>query len=664
MSDPSPAPGSALGTTATPDADAGSPSERAVYPTGADLAEHFDAFYRSARERLLLQTFALTGDLASARGAVREAMVVAWHHWRKADALDDPEMYVRPLAWRLALRRSSRRPLRRRRDLDADTRRVLDALGALTLPQRRALLLTQLAAVTMEEMAHEVGLPLESAERELQHGAAHLAMQLEIPTASIPLVLSGLTAATDAVVWPRASILRRAGAARRRTHTVVGSAVAITALVAGGALSLDTTGARPTLAREGVGGGGASSTSARPASPDLPQSALLAPTAVDTALRAPGWEEITTTDNSAGNGLQLPCQAARYADPRGTAAWLRGFRDGPEATAKRRVLQFAEASAAVPAAERTFRRTVEWFSACTGPSGEAAADAAPARTQLVSTAEVAGVGDRAVVLVLRSQNSARTNVVGVARTGVFTVTVSLGTTTPADRVRRDGVARLLAAAVSPVCRLDGGGACVTGTPRVADVSAFPVGEVPWMLSEVDLPPLSRDQGPWVGTPVQDLTEQRADAGAIGCDTASLFREYRGQTIRTNQFRTFVLSTATNLPPEVGLTQTVGALPEASAQSFVRRLRAQIDGCPDSDASAGTEVRSLDREVGDGSALAAWRLTTALPGDRTVEYDVAVVRRGTSVSLLVYVAAPAARIADADFVALARRAQERLERLRG
>ncbi|WP_370289220.1 hypothetical protein [Nocardioides sp.] len=665
MSDSSSAPGSPSGTTAPRDEDPGSPTERALYPTSADLAEHFDVFYRNARERLLLQTFALTGDLASARGAVREAMVVAWHHWRKADALDDPEMYVRPLAWRLALRRSSRRPLRRRRDLDADTRRVLDALGSLTLPQRRALLLTQLAAVTMEEMAHEVGLPLEAAERELQHGAAHLAMQLEIPTASIPLVLSGLTAATGSVVWPRASILRRAGSARRRTHTVIGSAVAITALVAGGALSLDTAGARPTLAREGIGGGGASSTAAKPAAPDLPRTALLAPTAVDAALRAPGWQEITTTDNSAGNGLVLPCQGARYADPRGTAAWLRGFRDGPEATAKRRVLQFAEASAAEPAAERTFRRTVEWFSACTGPvGGAAAADAEPPRTQLVSTAEVAGVGDRAVVLVLRSQNSSRTNVVGVARTGVFTVTVSLGTTTPAARVRRDGVARLLAAAVAPVCRLDGGGACVSGTPRVSDVSAFPVGEVPWMLSEVDLPPLSRDQGPWVGTPVQELTEQRADAGAIGCDTASLFREYRGQTIRTNQFRTFVLSTAPNLPPEVGLTQTVGALPEASAQSFVRRLRAQIDACPDSDASAGTEVRSLDREVGDGSALAAWRLTTALPGDRTVEYDVAVVRRGTSVSLLVYVAAPAARIADADFVALARRAQERLERLRG
>lgn len=628
------------------------------YPSTADLAEVFDAFYRSARDRLLLQTFALTGDLGIARAAVRDALVVAWHHWRKAAAMSDPEMYVRPLAWRGALRRSSTRPLRRRRESDPEIRRVLDALASLSLPQRKALLLTQLAAVTMEEMAHEVGLPLEAAERELQLGAAQLSMQLEIPTASIPLVLSGLMGALDSVTWPRAPIIRRAGAARRRTHTVVGSAAAIVALVAGGALSVDSTGARPTLARSDVGPDRTPSVIATN-DVDIDASSLLEPDAVGTALRSRGWQTVSTSDNSSGNGLVLPCQASRYADPRGRAALVRSFTDGGQGAAARRVLQFAEASITPERAERTFRRTVGWFSACTGPTGSASP-----RLQLVSTADVTGAGDRAVLLTLRSQVGTRTHQVAVARSGNYTVTVALTAPTTPAKLRAGSLTRLLAAALGPVCDLPGAGTCADPAPAVKTRAALPVGAVPWMLSEVDLPPLSRDQGPWVGTPAEDLTTRRADAGAIGCDTANLFRSYQGQTIRTNQFRTFVLSTARDLPPEVGLTQTVGALPEASARSFVRRLREQIDACPDRDTSAGTEVARLVRDTTDVGAVAAWRLRTALPGDRTVEYDVAVVRSGTSVSLLIYVSAPRARIADADFVALARRAQERLEQLKG
>ena len=38
--------------------------------------EKFDVFYQDARERLLAQTFALTGDLAASRRAVRDAFVV------------------------------------------------------------------------------------------------------------------------------------------------------------------------------------------------------------------------------------------------------------------------------------------------------------------------------------------------------------------------------------------------------------------------------------------------------------------------------------------------------------------------------------------------------------------------------------------------------------
>ena len=51
---------------------------------------------------LLVQTYALTGDLPASRSAVRDAFVAAWHHWRKVSRLEDPESWVRPHAWQHA----------------------------------------------------------------------------------------------------------------------------------------------------------------------------------------------------------------------------------------------------------------------------------------------------------------------------------------------------------------------------------------------------------------------------------------------------------------------------------------------------------------------------------------------------------------------------------
>ncbi|HWJ08954.1 MAG TPA: hypothetical protein VNS46_06225 [Nocardioides sp.] len=622
------------------------------YVTHADLMTDFDAFYKDARDRLLLQTFALTGDLAVARSAVREAFVVAWHHWRKTSRLGDPEMSVRPNAWRKALRRSSTRPWHRRKDLEPEVRAVLDGLAALPLSQRKALLLTQLAAVSMEEMAHEVGLPLEAAERELQLGAAQLAMQLEIPTSAIPLSLSSLSQATRAVTWPRVTIIRRAGSARRRAHTVLGATAAVVALVAGGAVATDATGARPSLDRAPLPSASAPQT-AGPAVNTLPATSLLTLTGVQQVLGG-GWVENATSDNSAGNGRVLPCQPDRYADPRGTAAWVRTFRTSG-AKQVRGVVQFAEASLSEKHAVRTYRRALSWFTGCPTPDDDSSA---VPRIQLVSTADLPGVGDQASLVVLRSRANRVVYVVGVARTGLFTTTTSVSGRVPAAKADRKGVARLVATAVGRLCQLDDGGGCATARPTVTDRASYPVGKVPWMLSEVDLPPLNVDQGPWVGTPPATLAEDRIDSGAIGCDTVHLFGAFRDQKVRANRFRTFVLGAA-GLPPEVGLTQTVGALPASSARAFVQRFRDQIAACPRSDATAGTEVDELAASGGSTSALSAWHLTTALPGDRTVEYDVAVVRRGTSLAVLVYVSAPKARIADEDFVALAYRSLDRL-----
>jgi hypothetical protein len=154
--------------------------------------EAFDAFYKDARDRLLLQTYALTGDLPASRSAVRDSFVVAWHHWRKVSRLETPESSVRPHAWAHAQRRHTARLWHRDRQLDEDDRATLAALGKLSMTRRKLLVLSHLARVPLAEMAREVSLPQEAAERELRVATAEYAATRDVPTTSIRATLESL----------------------------------------------------------------------------------------------------------------------------------------------------------------------------------------------------------------------------------------------------------------------------------------------------------------------------------------------------------------------------------------------------------------------------------------------------------------------------------------
>ena len=210
-------------------------------------ADEFDDFYKSARTSLLQQTFALTGDLPASRSAVRDAFVAAWHHWRKVSRLEDPEAWVRPLAWRHAQRRHSARIFHRDRKLDPEIRATLDALAKLPLAQRKVLLLTQLTDASMADMAREVGLPLHEAEQRLQTATSQFAMNRGVSTTGIRPLFEPLREHVSDARWPRVTIVRRAGTARRRTHTAIGAVAAVGALVLGGAAVTDAQGVKPSL---------------------------------------------------------------------------------------------------------------------------------------------------------------------------------------------------------------------------------------------------------------------------------------------------------------------------------------------------------------------------------------------------------------------------------
>ncbi len=627
--------------------------------------EKFDAFYKDARERLLAQTFALTGDLAASRRAVRDAFVVAWHHWRKLSTHADPESVVRPHAWRLAQRNHTARVWHRDKDISPDVKATLDALNKLSAVQRRTLVLTQLAAVSMPQMAREVGVPLELAERELQHATTQVSLQLDVQAAALRPRFDDVAASVaDAVGWSRASIVRRAGAARRRTHTGIGVVAAVTALVVSGVVVSNATGARPTLDRSSAtapGDAAASGTPSTPSSsdpaagvtdpppPTLPQTSLLG--AAELGARYDrNWSVVSTGMNDEGTGLVMPCQLERYADPRGEAALVRAYRaKETKKLPKIEATHFTELSSSTKRARKAFTTTASWFGDCQQD-----------KAYLISTATPKGVGDQAIQLVLRTQSKPKnTFVISVARTGAFTTTTVLTTALDDEPglAGRRASARLLSAAVDKLCSLPNGGACgADGVPRLAVRAPIKAGDAPAMLSELDLPPLGGVKKGWVGTePRKPITNDAASS----CDATSFSGRFEGKPFTNNATRTFVIPGA-KLPKEFGLTQTVGSLPGNRAAALVERVRDKLGSCD----SINTDVTRIARTEGKDRSLTAWRVELEVTDDRTVVFLMAILRDKTSVSQLGFLPNAPSDLPPSSFVALAQRALDRLGELRG
>lgn len=621
--------------------------------------ESFELFYKDVRDDLLLQTYALTGDLAASEKAVRDALVVAWHHWRKVSQLEDPAGWVRPLAWSRAQRRHTARWWHRQRDIPAEVKATLDALGALTMTQRRALLLTVLTAQPLDDIAREVGLSRAALERELQLASAQFSLSRDVGSTRIRALVESMRSEVVSARWPRVTILLRAGTARRRSHVTLGIVAAVAATVVSGSLVTDATGVSPDLAGKAIttldrDRAGEPSASATP-DPQLSGDVLLGPEQVATT--APGtWTSVSTNRNTEGDGLSITCQQARYADPEGVATLVRTLsapvaarpgragaaaaRSG-DAGSQRSVVQAVEVSRTPAAATAAYDLASSWYGACTTP-----------RVQLLATYDVAGLGDAARLVALRSwADPASTVLTGIVRTGDITTTVSStvpGTAAPDV----DQATGLMAAAVTRLCGTAGAGSCAA-TPDVSDARPLPIEVAPAMIGEVDLPPVGAVTAPWAATPPVAADTNLA---STRCDDTS-FAEAPFSNTST---RSYLIPAATGLPPTFGLTETVGALPMARAEDLVAEVRDELAQCPDR--YLGTEVTELDSADAARRAFTAWTLRVEIDDDTTIDYRMAILRSGTSVAQLGFIAAPDADMTDETFRALVARAMQRLDAL--
>ncbi len=563
----------------------------------------FDAFYKTSRDRLLLQTYALTGDLPASRSAVRDAFVAAWHHWRKVGRKRDPEAWLRPNAWAQAQRRHTARPWHRDKTLDPELRATLDALGRLSNQQRRMLLLARLAGVQTTDAAREIGLTQAAAERLLESATTAYTYARGSDPEQTRGELEALSGVLAGTAFPRSTIIRRAGTARRRLFTGAGIVGTALALVGTGFFVTDNQGVAPSLEAQHVSG----STIRKPevVVPHLDENALLTPEQAARLSPAATWQAIGTNDNSDGDGIYNACQRSRYADSDGIEALVRTFRGKPKKGDPVGAVQATELSRTSDRAVEAFTITSGWYAGCTSP-----------HTQLLSTYAVGGVGDEARIFLLRTWGpNPSTLAVGVARTRqIVTTTVrrSPGSARPAVQP----LALLLAAGVNRLC----------------------------------LPGPGKVSTDWTATKAVQADQNFA---AIVCDDSDFSRS----PVTNGLSRSFLMANK-KLPKRFGITETVGTLPSSKrAQSFMDRVRKRMSNCEDR--NPGSDVTTMIDKSGKTVEVAAWHIVTEINDDDSIDVLMAVVRSGYSVAEIGFVTAKDATFDRRTFVALAQRAAERL-----
>ena len=135
-----------------------------------------------------------------------------------------PRRAVRPHAWRHAQRRHTARLWHREKGLDPEVKATLDALGQLPVTSAGRCSLTQLATVSMRRWPARSGSPARTPSASCRPPWPSSRSSATCPTAGIRAAFAPLERADADSRCPRSTIIRRAGAARRRTHTTVGRA--------------------------------------------------------------------------------------------------------------------------------------------------------------------------------------------------------------------------------------------------------------------------------------------------------------------------------------------------------------------------------------------------------------------------------------------------------
>jgi RNA polymerase sigma-70 factor (ECF subfamily) len=159
-------------------------------------AESFDAFYAASVRRVTGQVYLMTGSKSEAADCVQEAYARAWQRWGRVSGYDDPEAWVRTVAYRISVDTWRRTVRRRAAHLKAgpagslpaispDRVAIVEALRRIPAAQRQAIVLYHLVGLPVEQVAQETGVSTGTVKARLARGRQALAPLLsEHPPAS------------------------------------------------------------------------------------------------------------------------------------------------------------------------------------------------------------------------------------------------------------------------------------------------------------------------------------------------------------------------------------------------------------------------------------------------------------------------------------------------
>ena len=149
----------------------------------------FEAFYAATYDRLVGQLLVVTGSLQDAEEGVQEAFVRACGRWPAVRDYDLPEAWVRRVALNLAtsgLRRARRRarllvrlgPAAEVPALSVEAVALTRTLRRLPLRGREALVLRHLVGLSVQQIAHQLGVPAGTVTARLSRARVALARLL------------------------------------------------------------------------------------------------------------------------------------------------------------------------------------------------------------------------------------------------------------------------------------------------------------------------------------------------------------------------------------------------------------------------------------------------------------------------------------------------------
>ncbi len=595
--------------------------------------DEFDSFFRAGFQGVLQVTYAVCGDRQVALDATTDAFRRAWRDWSKIRDRS-PLSYVRNEAWKATSLSRGTHPLRRRQEDDSDVA-LLDALGQLSVDQRRLLILMTLGNTDLEAASREVDIPAEDGIEMATDALARLEKTTGNSIAELEQRLHGLSSAIAELPIPEAATIRVAARRGTQRNTFALVALALIAMLGAGFVVTDNDalarqGSLPDRERLGAEGSDIVLDARKLSDDDLLSAAQLMPLETGTP-----WKVAGTDDDPENTTPYATCPTQRFADDDPLRVFVRSF---TSSSGNARVAQSIEVSRSASRADASAEKLISWFADCSHP-----------RVQLISTNRVQRPFGDFTILSLRSHRKPeRTFTVGFAHSGSITSTVVHeidGDQGPSV----EAFAGVLNDSVSKVCRASG--ARCSDDFTVIEANPPRTSAAPSFLGVVDLPPIADVDRVWAAV------EAKSDPNpaATPCDKADFTRK----AVNKASSRIFVLYQATDLPREFGITETVARFESTkAAKDFVSDIAGTIDGCPDENLSA--EIDQNRKVKADGASGQVWRVRVEVTNNSMATYRVGLIRRGRDVAQVTLV--PAAKkydISQKTFASVVERAGTRL-----